>query len=77
MGVACRYKVFLYLLEGVGESVLLYQLFFKVYLFILREKAQVGEGQGERERERIPSRLCADSIWPNAGLEPTNWEITT
>ena len=77
MGVACRYKVFLYLLEGVGESVLLYQLFFKVYLFILREKAQVREWQGERERERIPSRLCADSTEPDTELDLMNREIMT
>ena len=35
------------------------------------------EGQRERERKRIPSRLCAVSAEPNAGLEPTNHEIMT
>ena len=46
-------------------------LFFKVYLFILRETetVQVGEGQREMERERIPNRLRTASTEPNAGLE--------
>ena len=37
----------------------------------------MGEGQKETETERIPSRLCAVSAEPNAGLEPTNHEIMT
>ena len=31
----------------------------------------------ERERERIPSRLCIVSMEPNVGLELMNCEITT
>ena len=37
----------------------------------------MGEGQRERERERIPSRLCSVSAEPDAGLELTNREIMT
>ena len=42
-----------------------------------------GEAERERERERgreggrIPSRLCAVSTEPDAGLELTNCEIVT
>ena len=38
---------------------------------------EMGEGQREREKERIPSRLRAVSAEPNAGLEPVNCEIMT
>lgn len=38
---------------------------------------QAGEGQRERERERIPSRLRTASIEPGSGLELTNCEILT
>ena len=38
---------------------------------------QVGEGQRERERERIPSRLCTVSTEPDTGLKLMNHEITT
>ena len=37
----------------------------------------MGEGQSERERERIPSRLHTGSTEPDMGLEPTNCEIMT
>ena len=37
----------------------------------------MGEGQKEREEERIPSRLGTVSAKPNVGLEPTNCEIMT
>ena len=52
---------------------------FKVHLFILREKDSMHEqGNGrERRRETIPSRLLADSVEPNLGLDPTNREIMT
>ena len=52
--------------------------FFKVYLFICREKDREHEqGRGrERGRERIPSRLHVVSTEPDAGLELTNWEVT-
>ena len=51
--------------------------FFKVYLFWEREKIQVGEGQTERGRERIPSSLHTVSTEPNVSLRPTNHEIMT
>ena len=35
------------------------------------------EGQRERGRERIPSRLSAVSAEPDAGLELTDREIVT
>ena len=38
---------------------------------------QVGEGQKEGERERIPSSLHTVSTEPNVRLEPTNREIMT
>ena len=66
---------------------------FKVCLFIWKEGererartlAQVGEGQRarerererERERQRIPSRLRAVSLEPDAGLELLNGETMT
>ena len=34
-------------------------------------------GEGERKRERIPSRVHAISAEPDAGLELTNPEIMT
>ena len=46
------------------------EIFFNVYLFE-RERAQTGVGQRERGTED-PSRLCADSREPDAGLELTN-----
>ena len=33
----------------------------------------MGEGQREKRRDRIPSRLHAVSTEPDAGLEPTNF----
>ena len=38
---------------------------------------QVGKGQREKERERIPSRLRTASAEPDAGLELMNREIAT
>ena len=37
----------------------------------------MGEGQTERGREGIPSRLHAVITEPDAGLEPMNHEIMT
>ena len=37
--------------------------------------AQIGEGQGERERERIPSRLLTVSMEADMGLNSTNSKI--
>ena len=36
-----------------------------------------GEGQRERERDRIPSRLCTVSMEPDKGLRLGNYEIVT
>ena len=69
----------------------LISLFFKVYLFILRERGSRGgaEREGERERipsklhiisgerERIPSKLHIISAEPLVGLKLSNHEITT
>ena len=48
-------------------------------MFIKREKVSGGatEREGERERERIPSGLLADSTEPDAELELMNCEIMT
>ena len=48
-----------------------------VCLLILRERAQAGEEQRERERGRIPSRLSTASAEPEEGLTLTNREIVT
>ena len=37
----------------------------------------MGEGQRERERERISSTLCTVSTEPDTGLKLTNCEIMT
>ena len=34
-------------------------------------------GEGQREGERIPSRLCAVSVEPDEGLDPIKSEIMT
>ena len=57
-----------------GETVQAPFFFFKVYLF-LRESKQVGKGQ--REGDRIRSRLQVVSAKPKMGLELTNHEIMT
>ena len=50
-------------------------LFLKMFIYFEREGGRE-EGRGrERERKRIPSRLCADS--PGVGLELINREIMT
>ena len=41
-----------------------------VYLFILRERER--ETERGREKERIPSRLCAASMEPDTGLDLMN-----
>ena len=45
--------------------------------FLERECMQVGEGQRERGRQRILSRLHAVSAKPNMGLKFKNCEIMT
>ena len=63
---------------GVGFLVLNFDLYFILIflVFIYFERERVGRG-AERGRQRIASRLCAVSAEPNAGLSPTNCEITT
>ena len=51
-----------------------YLFIFKVYLFILTEKERQRDSK-LRVRDRIPSRLCAVSAEPEAGLELTTCEI--
>ena len=50
-----------------------------IYLFWERERGRVsalaGEGQRERKRERIPSRLHSVSMEPNAGSH--SWTVTS
>ena len=41
------------------------------------EREQAGEEQRVRGRHRIPTRLCAHSREPEAGLNPMNLEIMT
>ena len=40
-----------------------------------RVEAGGGAGEGDRERENIPSRLLTCSAVPDMGLDPTNREI--
>ena len=67
-------------LSWIGEHlrVWFFSNFLKVYLFIVcvceREQTQ---RERERGRERIPSRVCAVSAEPDAGLDLTNDEIMT
>ena len=52
-----------------------------MFIYFERERDSITWGgaqrEGERERERIPSRLHAVSAEPHAGLELTNCEIAT
>ena len=51
--------------------------FFKVYLFILRERKTKRGGGPERQRERIPRRFLAVRAEADVRREPTNLEIMT
>ena len=46
--------------------------FFLKFIYFETGRAQVEEEQ--REKERIPSRLCTVSSEPNAGLDPMDHE---
>ena len=46
-------------------------------LFILRETESRGGAERERERERIPRRLCAMNTESDMGLNPINLKIMT
>ena len=50
----------------------LFYNFFKVYLFIFRDRACEQERSRERGRGRIPRRLCTASTKPDVGLKPMN-----
>ena len=71
-----------WLASSKWEKSLLF-IFFKFYLFILREIQRENKwGRGRErerdgERQRIPSSLHAVSTEPDAGLEPTSCEIMT
>ena len=73
-GLASRFSVFYATLNCLLQLPLNICFVFNVYLF-LRERAEAEEGQ--RERERIQSRLCAVSAKPDTGLESTNHGIMT
>ena len=49
------------------------KVFFKVQLFVLRER----EREREQGRERIPSRVHTIGTEPDTGLEPANREVMT
>ena len=53
--------------------------FFVVVVYFERERGSLHmQASGrERQRERIPRRLCTVSAEPNAGLELTKSEIMT
>ena len=52
--------------------------FLNVYLFGReRENVHTRAGEGQREGERIPSRIHTASAEPVVGLEPMNCEIMT
>ena len=52
--------------------------FFKfIFLFWERERTWAGEDQRDRERERIPSRVCAISPKSDMGIDPMNCKIMT
>ena len=62
-----------------------YVIFLSLFIFEERDRQTDGENtsesrggaQNQRERERVPSRLCVVSAGPDSGLEPTNREIMT
>ena len=48
-----------------------------IFIFLVYFRERVGEGKGQREGDRILSRLHAVSAEPDAGLELMNHEIMT
>ena len=75
--VKCFHTLLCYINNSVTwiGQILFSHLFRTVVYFWEGMRAWAGEGQ--RERERIWSRLCADSRERNAGLKLTNCEIMT
>ena len=65
-----KYAILPLIPEDPTKLKFLIKIFFKVYLFIFRDRDSMNGGVGERER--IPSRLLAASTEPNAGLQPMN-----
>ena len=66
--------------HGCVRNLFIYLFLMKKCLFLRerereREGVRAGEGQRERGRQRIQSRLCADSREPSVGLELMNCEI--
>ena len=59
--------------------VIIVAAFLKKYLFIYFERERTSmegaEGEQERERERVPGRLCIVNKELHAGLDLTNCEI--
>ena len=51
--------------------------FLSSLINLFGERGGEGQRKGERERERIPSRLCTVSTEPDLGLELMNREIMT
>ena len=62
----------IYLWEREQELVIYFYLF--IYLF-MRARARASEHAGQRERQRIPSRLCTVRAEPDVGLKFTDYEI--
>ena len=52
-------------------------IFFKVYLFILRERENMSEGGTERKGERESQAASTPNTEPNMGLNLMNCEIMT
>ena len=89
MGLICKTESELYSVLRVSSIIfwkkkfifwtrsfnVLYLFIIYLYLFILRESTS--GGGAEKDRERIPSKLHFVSTEPDAGLKPTNREITT
>ena len=48
-----------------------------IYFERKRERESRGRAERDRERERIPSRVHAVSVEPDAGLKPTNHKKVT
>ena len=74
--------VYIYLVLGERKHVCIEDSPFFVYMFICfweRESPCAREGQRERERgrQRVQSRLCAESREPRVGLQLTKHKIMT
>ena len=52
-------------------------LFFFSFFKERERESKCKQGRGRERRERIPSRLCADSTEPHVGLNLKNLKIMT